>query len=523
MKTKRFILLIPFLSVLFSLQAQQFRVQESLGFESKILNQEIKYATVLPEGYFESKKSYPVLYLLHGLGDNEISWLEYGHVVQYLDHMVKKKSIEPFICIMPQGFRSYYSDFYDGSFSYQQMFVKELVPFIDSQYRTLPSAGKRAVIGYSMGGFGALMLPLKHPDIFSVSIPLSASIRTDVQYISEDQNGWNEQWGKIFGGVNEIGKSRITDYYMQNSPFYLIKNKSSEELKKIAFFIENGDKENTLCRSNEELHMLLLEKQVPHIYNIKAGGHEFRFWRDALPEAFRFADAQFRGKIYTPEAKTEKQVYSFPKTLVTEQKSIGDKTFRIIYPEKQQTISRSYPTIYFISDLNEKKQNTLINKYEKEFSNGKLPAVLFCFVPVKYGSSLLNEIIPYMEKGGKARSGRQFRAIWGYENGGADVLKQAFETDIFTACALTEANLSASQTEIENLITQKKSLRNQIWLYVDTQPASDAYIGNGFLHINLREQGFTHEYRVRTDVSNYNFLLSGFMSALTYVCQKFHY
>lgn len=519
---KRLIVFTFSLLTFLSVASQTHRIQEGLRFKSKILDQDIAYSVILPEEYLESKKSYPVIYFLHGLGGNESSWLEYGQLAQYYTKITKSVDVEPFICVMPAGFNNYYSDCYDGSFSYQQMFVKELVPYIDSHYRTIAQADQRAVMGYSMGGFGALVLPIKYPDIFTISIPLSASIRTDAQYIIEEQSGWNGQWGRIFGGFDKAGNDRITRYYTENSPFHLIKNNSSKQLSKISFYIENGDKENTLCRSNEELHILLLEKKIPHIYNVKQGGHEFSFWRNALPEAIRFADAKFRKKEYVKTREKIQQDYSFPKEFECEQVNIDDLSFRVVYPENRQISSRLYPVIYFISDLNEKEQNALSNLYKQKYISGELPPVIFSFIRKKDGKELQHKIIPYMEKHCYAREGRRFRAIWGCKNGGNIVLEQAFTPDLFTVASLTDTDLFLADSDIEKIDSGKK-IREQLWLYIDTPSASENYVGNGLLHIYLRENKFTHEYRARNEEDGFDYLLSGFLPALTYICKKFHH
>lgn len=82
------------------------RIMEGLSMHSAILGQEIKYTIVLPPGYERAKKNYPVVYLLHGLGDNESSWLEYGRIAQIADQAVAEKEIVPMIFVMPQGFRN---------------------------------------------------------------------------------------------------------------------------------------------------------------------------------------------------------------------------------------------------------------------------------------------------------------------------------------------------------------------------------------------------------------------------------
>jgi len=525
MKVKQLLIAIFFqlVFVLFS-QAENFRVQENLHFNSTLLKQEVAYSIILPSDYFSSGKSYPVIYFLHGLGDNESSWLEYGKISQYMDRMVNAGTIAPFICVMPQGFRSYYSNFYDGSFPYQDMFVKELVPFIDKKYRTQASAKKRGVMGYSMGGFGALVLPIKYPNTFRVSIPLSASIRTDKQYVDEDKNAWDQQWGKIFGAERKSGNDRITNYYKQNSPYHLIKSLKSEDLKQIAFFIENGDKENTLCRSNEELHILMLKQGIPHIYNVREGGHEFKFWQESLPEAFRFANCYFNDKPYSAGSKSNTVEQDITNKLWSKEISVPSGKVSIYFPENPETVNRLYPTIYFVSDLTKIDQNRIMSLYQKELQKVSATPVVFCFLRPSAKNSLLDETIQYMENNKISREGRRFRAIWNYGLDGASTLEQALIKDKFTACVFTSSNIALDEYEIEKLITTHESTRNNIRCYIDTPPSGNSYLGNGYLHINLKEHDFAHEYRVRNQYKNdFSFLESGFKPAINFICKRFHY
>ncbi|MDQ3015399.1 MAG: alpha/beta hydrolase-fold protein, partial [Bacteroidota bacterium] len=261
------------------------RIMESLSMKSVVLGQEVKYSIVLPVDYHKGKQEYPVVYLLHGLGDDESSWLEYGRISQVADAAVARKEIVPMIFVMPQGFRNYYVNDYAGTFLYEDMFIKDLVPFIDSTYRTIADKEHRATMGYSMGGFGALILPVRHPDVFNISVPLSISVRTDGQYMVEEASEWNDQWGRLFGGVGTIGKERITDFYKQYSPFHLFKTLDPKQFSELKIYIDIGDDEYTLCRSNEELHILLRDLKIQHEYRVRDGGHTFSYWRAALPNA----------------------------------------------------------------------------------------------------------------------------------------------------------------------------------------------------------------------------------------------
>lgn len=469
---------------------------EGCSFYSRVLQKEINYSVVLPDNYSTTKQRYPVLYMLHGLGDNASSWLEYGSVAQQSKQMVRTGEIQPMILIMPQGFSDYYSNFYSGDYNYQTMFVTELVPLIDSLYRTIANAQNRAVTGYSMGGFGALMLPINHPDLFSVSIPLSASIRTHEQYMTEQsQTGWDQQWGRIFGGVGLSGEARLTDYYLKNSPFAVIASKSSEELNRVQFFIDNGDQEGTLCRSNEELHQLLLDKGVAHVYRVHSGGHDFNFWRSALPAVFRFADAQFHNKPFDLSATNE-----LPK--INKRQSVFCKTYRCLdhelplyYPFEDNYSQRKYAVVYVVGCPDKNTEKRIAQYYTASYEKGLLPAMALCFVPQALASHLISDIAPMLESQANARDNRRYRSVWQMSGSADVVLAQTLVPQLFTAAVFTNCQFGDKAT-LETLVASNEATKTNLQLFIySPSMAGSTYSGNGYLHVSLREHGFKHQYR----------------------------
>ena len=490
---KHIVLVVSLLILTSSLFAIEIEVQ---SFYSKVLQKEIKYGIVLPDNYFTSKQHYPVLYMLHGLGDNSFSWLEYGSVAQLSKQMIKNKEISPMILVTPDGFSDYYSNFYSGDYNYQTMFVTELVPLVDSLYRTVANAKNRAVTGYSMGGFGALMLPINHPDIFSISIPLSASIRTHEQYMTEQsQGGWDKQWGRIFGGVGVSGKARLTDYYLNNSPFGIIASKPLEELNRIQFFIDNGDKEGTLCRSNEELHQLLVDRGVNHTYRVHSGGHDFKFWRNALPEVYRFADAQFHQKPFN--TKTTHKT-----TEINKKQSVFCKTYEclgtdlpVYYPFKDNYSKRKYSIVYIVGSTNKTTEMRIAQYYTNSYEKELLPAMALCFVPRKLESHIVSDIIPFLEKNADIRDNRRFRSVWQISGNADAMLAQILTPQLYTAAAFTNCQFG-SKADIESLVLKNQATKNNLQLFLYTPSTNNStYSGNGYLHVALRENDFKHEYR----------------------------
>ena len=139
---------------------------QDIVLNSKVLGTTVKYSVYLPASYASSPdKHYPVVYMLHGYGDDNNSWNgSWLHANSKIDALTEKGMGE-MIYVFPQGFKTYYCNRYDNTFSYMDMFVNELIPLIDSSLRTIPDKQHRALTGYSMGGFGAVALAEKHPEL----------------------------------------------------------------------------------------------------------------------------------------------------------------------------------------------------------------------------------------------------------------------------------------------------------------------------------------------------------------------
>lgn len=360
--------------------------KEGMSIYSPSLKQEVSYAIILPEGYEHSDTEYPVLYMFHGIGGDYTSWLEYGNVARVMDKMIKEGKIQPFIMVIPDGYLSYYSDTYDGSSLYETFFIKELVPYIDNNYRTRKDINGRSIIGFSMGGFGALSVSLRNRHLFGSVVALSPSIRTEIQYMEErPQKGWDNQWGRIFGGVGKNGKQRLTSYYKQHSPYHILSTLRNSDLKGFGIMLDIGDKEGTLCESNEELHRLLLERQIPHEWEVRSGGHDFACWNTALPKAFRFINEYFNGK----------QSGNSESSLPNETPFIQTANATVYYPEQAQGSTRKYPIIYVQGEINEQQQKVLVSQFHQMVDENKTWPAVLCFVKA---NTDLSETISDIEK-----------------------------------------------------------------------------------------------------------------------------
>lgn len=268
------------------------RYNTDITMFSTCLGKEVRFNILFPKSYREDRTaSYPVVYMLKGYGETGKDWSSWISAIKQLEG----NDLQPMIYIFPECYNTYYCNSYDGSDPYMDMIIEDLVPYIDQSYRTIPDREHRAVMGYSMGGFGAMALALKHPETFSMSVPLSMSFRTDEQYMAESQSGWNNQWGSIFGGKGSVGEARLTDYYKSHCPFYQFTSENKATLSQVKWFFHCGDDEEQLLIANDQLHVQLRDNGYEHEFRISDGGHSGDYWRTAAKETLRWMQHNMNG------------------------------------------------------------------------------------------------------------------------------------------------------------------------------------------------------------------------------------
>lgn len=284
-------LFIWLLFVSVATSAQVGNVKESLKLKSSILGRDVKYSVYLPPDYEQSKYCYPVLYLLHGASDNEVAWIQFGQVKATVDKLLQNNEIAPMIIVMPDAKLSWYINSFDGKVRYEDFFVKEFIPFIDSTYRTRAIKEMRAVSGLSMGGYGTMMMALRHHDLFSVAAPLSAGILTDEEVINETDNLWNWAFAEAYG-KDLKGKDRLTKHFNDNNILKMMETVNVNLLKNIHFYIDCGD-DDFLIKGNMALHALMINKKISHEFRVRDGEHNWTYWRSALPDVLKFTNQYF--------------------------------------------------------------------------------------------------------------------------------------------------------------------------------------------------------------------------------------
>ena len=145
--------------------AQTGKVMDNLSLPSKILKMDRKYAIYLPPDYETSTRSYPVLYLLHGFGDDQTGWVQFGEVLNIADKAINSGLSTPMIIVMPDantGTPGYVNNI-KGTWLYEDFFFQEFMPFVEKTYRIKADKRYRAVAGLSMGGEGTFVYALASP------------------------------------------------------------------------------------------------------------------------------------------------------------------------------------------------------------------------------------------------------------------------------------------------------------------------------------------------------------------------
>lgn len=270
-------------------------LKESLKVKSTTLGKDVEYSIYLPADYDRSNRRYPVLYLLHGYTDDETGWTQFGEAQVIGDKLIQSGEAAPMIIVMPDGGVSWYINSYDGKTKYEDFFVKELIPYIDATYRTRTTKQYRAIAGLSMGGYGTLIMATKHPELFAAAAPLSSGVFTDEEIVKAEERTWNVVLGELYGKKDLTGNDRLTDHYNKNSILKIIETGNADELKKVRYYIDCGDKD-FLIKGNMALHSVMIDKKIPHEFRVREGVHNWTYWRTALPEVLKFVSESFHQK-----------------------------------------------------------------------------------------------------------------------------------------------------------------------------------------------------------------------------------
>lgn len=266
---------------------------------SSILSRSVAYCVAIPAGYDAGAERYPVVYYLHGLFESEQSWRDHSGE-QTWESLMSQGKIGKFIVVMPDGGRSFYVNSFDGRARYEDFFIQELVPAIDRKYRTLATRAARGVGGVSMGGYGALHLGMRHPDVFGSAGAQSAALVAKFPHPLPTEG----RWGFYARVLQEPFGSPLNEaYFDANNPLTLAAH--PERFAGLKLYFDCGDQDRYgFDEGNKQLDAVLTSLGVAHTFVMRPGGHGWSY----LDQYLHFA-LEFHWEAFRPAAhgnKTEK-------------------------------------------------------------------------------------------------------------------------------------------------------------------------------------------------------------------------
>jgi S-formylglutathione hydrolase FrmB len=281
------------LSVSLSARAQS-RI-DCNALNSHILKHEVHYCVYLPASYDvgaakNPAQRYPVLYFLHGLGDNEQTLFNSGGWT-LLDDLRKQHKIGEFLIVAPEGGRTFYVDSADGSVRYSDFFLREFIPHIENKYRISSGRKNRAISGISMGGYGALRFAFAHPEMFSaVSAQSAALIAESPQELATAAKS-GAPLGKLLATV--FGNPIDVPHWRENSPFVLAQENIAA-IRKLAIYFNCGQDDNYgFEKGAAALDAQLKKEGVKHEYHPYPGDHSLTYFLSHFAEVMEFHSREF--------------------------------------------------------------------------------------------------------------------------------------------------------------------------------------------------------------------------------------
>ncbi|WP_372743974.1 alpha/beta hydrolase [Lutibacter sp.] len=267
---KKIIGLVVFYFIVITVSASNI---DTLTVYSKSMNKEIKNIVITPDSYTKKGAAFSVVYLLHGAGGDHKAWIgKAPSIKEYAD----KYNV---IIVCPDGEKTswYFDSPIDETMQYETYITKELVSEIDKSYKTLPTNKNRAISGYSIGGHGALYLAFKHPDIWGATASMSGGVDIRPFPLSWDIS---KRLG-VYAENPQVWESNTVINLV-----YLLNGKNL----KILFDCGVDD---FFYDANVRLHKKLLERNIPHDYTERPGGHTNIYWRNSIDYQMLFFNKYF--------------------------------------------------------------------------------------------------------------------------------------------------------------------------------------------------------------------------------------
>ncbi len=256
---------------------------------SKIFGHSVPYCVILPPTYDTQRaQHYPVLYSLHGLGGNSQTLIQSGGL-DLIEDLWQQQRIGEFLIVTPDAGRSFYINSRDGHVRYEDFFIREFVPYIETHYRVRRERRQRGISGMSMGGYGALRLAFLYPNLFgSVSAHSPALIENAprASMLAQQEMGISRFLGSAFGSPFDAA------FWDRESPFTIVRHGPRPAGLQIYFDCGTDDSYG-FNRGAVAFDQLLTSRSIPHEFHLYPGAHDWSYFADHLPASLQFHSRVF--------------------------------------------------------------------------------------------------------------------------------------------------------------------------------------------------------------------------------------
>lgn len=261
------------------------------AMNSRILKRAVRYCILLPDAYDKAAaQRYPILYFLHGLGENEQVLFQSGGW-DVIEDLRQKHKIGDFLIVTPDAKASFYVNSADGKMRYSDFFLQEFIPGIEAKYRVRRKRAARAISGVSMGGYGAFRFAFAHPELFSAVSAESAAFMTQSPPEMDAAMQSGSQIGRFMGPV--FGNPIRVANWEANNPFVLAR-KNRSAIGALAIYFNCGkDDDFGFETGARAIDRQLREEGIKHEFYLYEGNHGMDYFLEHLPEVLQFHSRNF--------------------------------------------------------------------------------------------------------------------------------------------------------------------------------------------------------------------------------------
>lgn len=403
---------------------------QNLVLRSALNQRDVPIKVYTPPGYEKSSERYPVVYNLHGGGGSpERQWERTGSTIE---DAMNNRRVRPMIYVYANGLgNTLFLDYADGSLKVESMIVKELIPFIDDRFRTIPSHEGRAIDGFSMGGFGALLIAFRYPQLFSSVVSYGGAMLSPEMI--------------RIGG--EDGQFPTAGFVDNNSPWALLAKNKDRIKEHLRVRMVCGDQDTKWYPGNVKLKARADELDVKVDWVSVAGvAHDTKglYGRVGL-ESLKFIERGFDPKLDREEGVARDVFYHSALNK-------RDVLIKVYTPPGYERSAERYPVVYNLHGAgggSAQRQWSRARKTLKDaVENGKVRPLIYVFVDglgdtffldyddgtVFAESTIIQELIPLIDSRYRTIASREGRSIEGFSMGGGGSLRIAIKyPELFTA------------------------------------------------------------------------------------------